>query len=91
MLRLRSRSSATSSARRCLTNAEGDGRDVGALRRSGRCRGKPEKALPVLGLFGGMAPFPFGADMVRLPQWARERERQMEAIAERTMKLLSNS
>jgi hypothetical protein len=53
--------------------------------------GKPEKALLVLGLFGGMALFTFGANLVRLPAWARERERQMEAIAEHTVKLLSNS
>jgi hypothetical protein len=53
--------------------------------------GKPEKALLVLGLFGGMALFTFGANLVRLPAWARERERQMEAIAEHAVKLVSNS
>jgi len=52
--------------------------------------GKPEKALAVLGMFGGMALAAFGANLVRLPKWARERERQMEAIAEHTVKLLSN-
>jgi hypothetical protein len=51
--------------------------------------GKPEKALAVLGMFGGMSLFSFGANVVRLPRWARERERQMEAIAERAVKLLS--
>ena len=52
--------------------------------------GKPEKALAVLGMFGGMSLFAFGANLVRLPSWARERERQMEAIAEHAVKLLSN-
>lgn len=52
--------------------------------------GKPEKALVVLGMFGGMALAAFGANLVRLPSWARERERQMEAIAEHAVKLLSN-
>ena len=52
--------------------------------------GKPEKALVVLGMFGGMALAAFGANLVRLPRWARERERQMEAIAEHAVKLLSS-
>jgi len=52
--------------------------------------GKPEKALLVLGMFGAMALAAFGANLVRLPRWARERERQMEAIAEHAVKLLSN-
>jgi hypothetical protein len=51
--------------------------------------GKPEKALVVLGMFGAMALAAFGANVVRLPGWARERERQMEAIAEHAVKLLS--
>jgi hypothetical protein len=53
--------------------------------------GKPEKALAVLGMFGGMALFAFGTNLIRLPRWARERERQMEAIAERAVKLLSST
>jgi len=53
--------------------------------------GKPGKALIVLGMFGGMAVAAFGANLLRLPRWAREREHQMEAIAEHTVKLLSNS
>jgi hypothetical protein len=53
--------------------------------------GKPEKALVVIGLFGGMALAAFGVNLVRLPRWAREREQQMEAIAEHAVKLLSNS
>ncbi len=52
--------------------------------------GKPGKALVVAGMFAGMALAAFGANLVRLPRWARERERQMEAIAERAVKLLSN-
>ncbi len=52
--------------------------------------GKGEQALVVLGMFGGMSLAAFGANLVRLPRWARERERQMEAIAEHTVKLLSN-
>ena len=51
--------------------------------------GKPEKALAVLGMFGGMALFAFGANLIRLPRWARERERQMEALAEYAVTLLS--
>jgi hypothetical protein len=52
--------------------------------------GKPEKALVVLTMFGGIALAAFRANVLRLPRWARERERQMEAIAEHTVKLLSN-
>ena len=52
--------------------------------------GKPGMALLILGLFGGMAAFSFGANLVRLPGWARERSRQMEAIAAHAVKLLSN-
>lgn len=51
--------------------------------------GKPEKALAVLGMFGGMSLFAFGSNLIRLPRWARERRQQMEAIAERAVKLLS--
>lgn len=52
--------------------------------------GKPGKALVIVGMFGGFALAAFGANLFRLPRWARERERQMEAIAERAVKLLSN-
>jgi hypothetical protein len=52
--------------------------------------GKPGKALVVMGMFGGLALAAFGANLFRLPRWARERERQMEAIAEHAVKLLSN-
>lgn len=53
--------------------------------------GKPEKALVVFGMFGGMSLAAFGFNLLRLPRWARERERQMEAVAEHTVKLLSGS
>lgn len=53
--------------------------------------GKPEKALVVLTMFGGMALAAFGANLLRLPRWAREREGQMEAIAQHAVKLLSSS
>ncbi|MGQ0647667.1 MAG: hypothetical protein ACT4P7_08840, partial [Gemmatimonadaceae bacterium] len=52
--------------------------------------GKPVKALLLLGMFGGIAVTAFGANLLRLPRWARQRERQMEAIAQRAVKLLSN-
>ena len=52
--------------------------------------GKPERALMPLLMFGGMALFSFGANLIRLPRWARERERQMETIAEHAVKLLSS-
>jgi len=51
--------------------------------------GRPEKALAILGMFGGMAVASFGINVVRLPRWTRERERQMEAIAEHAVRLLS--
>ena len=53
--------------------------------------GKPGKALILAGMFGGMALASFGANLLRLPRWARERERQMEQVSERAVKLLSNS
>jgi hypothetical protein len=57
----------------------------------GGASGSPAKALLVPGMFVGMALAAFGANLIRLPRWARERERQMEAIAEHTVKLLSDS
>jgi hypothetical protein len=53
--------------------------------------GKPGKALLVLAMFGGMSLVAFGANLIRLPRWARERERQMEALADHAVKLLSDS
>lgn len=51
----------------------------------------PEKALAAFAMFGGMALASFGANLIRLPRWARERGRQMEAIGEYAVKLLSSS
>ena len=52
--------------------------------------GKSGKALMVLGVFGAMATLAFfAANLARTPLWARERERQMQAIAEHTVRLLS--
>ena len=50
----------------------------------------PEKALAAFGMFGGMAFVSFAANVIRLPRWARERERQMEAVAEHAVRLLAN-
>jgi hypothetical protein len=51
--------------------------------------GKPDKALVIFGMFAGLALFAYGANLIRLPRWARERERQMEKLAEHAVKLLS--
>jgi hypothetical protein len=51
----------------------------------------PVKSLAVLGMFGGMSLLSYGANAVRQPKWAREREGQMEALAEYAVKLLSDS
>lgn len=53
--------------------------------------GKPEKALVVLGMFGGMAIATFAANLIRLPRWGRERERQLEAVTQHAVRLLSGS
>jgi hypothetical protein len=53
--------------------------------------GNPTKALAVLGAFGGMSLASFGVNLLRLPRWARERERQMETLAEHAVRLLSES
>jgi hypothetical protein len=53
--------------------------------------GRPEKALAAAGVFGGMAMLAFiAANLVRTPAWARERERQMEMLAQDAVKLLSD-
>jgi hypothetical protein len=52
--------------------------------------GKPGKALVVFGMFGGIALASFAANLLRSPRWARDRERQLAAIAEHAVKLLSN-
>jgi hypothetical protein len=51
--------------------------------------GKPEKALLMFGMFGGISLALFSANYFRLSGWARERERQMEALGEQTVGLLS--
>lgn len=53
--------------------------------------GKPDKALLILGMFGGMSLAAFATNLIRMPRWARTRQRQMEAVAERAVKLLSTS
>jgi hypothetical protein len=52
--------------------------------------GHPAKSLGVLGMFGGMSLLSYTANLIRQPRWARERARQMETIAERVVKLLSD-
>jgi len=51
--------------------------------------GAPAKALIILGMFGGMSAAAFGFNLIRMPRWARERQRQMEAAAEHAVRLLS--
>ena len=53
--------------------------------------GNTQKAVAVLGMFGGMSLVSFATNVVRLPRWARERKRQMEAIGQRAVKLLSDT
>lgn len=53
--------------------------------------GKPEKALLAAGMFGSFAFLALLANIIRLPKWARTRERQMQAIAERAVRLLSGA
>lgn len=52
--------------------------------------GKPEKALLFLVLFGGISLTAILANVIRLPRWAREREQQMEAIAEHAVQMLAS-
>jgi hypothetical protein len=51
--------------------------------------GKLEKALPLFVMLGGISLAAFVTNLIRSPRWARERERQMEALAQRAVKLLS--
>ena len=53
--------------------------------------GKPGKALVLVGMFGGLALAAFASNLIRVPRWARERERQMDAITEHAVKLLSSA
>jgi hypothetical protein len=51
--------------------------------------GKPEKAVVVLGMFGGMALAAFGTSLVRAPRWARERDQQIESVSAHSVRFLS--
>lgn len=51
---------------------------------------KADRALGILIFFGGLALLAFGANLIRLPRWARERERQIEDLSAHAVKLLSN-
>lgn len=51
--------------------------------------GRPEKAVVVLGMFGGIAVTALLANVLRSPGWARERARQLEEVAEHAVRLLS--
>lgn len=51
--------------------------------------GRPEKALAVFGMFGGIALASFGANVLRLPRWARERARLLQETAEDAVRLLA--
>ena len=86
-LRLHSRSEAAE-----LLNGIGTGVGGLSLLMSGvvAAAGKPEKALAVLGMFGGIALAAFLTNVVRAPRWARERDRQMTALAAHAVHLLSH-
>ncbi len=47
--------------------------------------GKPEKVLAVLAMFGGMSLLAFATNLIRSPRWARTRQQQLDAIAERVV------
>jgi len=51
--------------------------------------GKPEKALALVAMFGGISVAALGTNLVRLPRWRREREQQMESLAGHAVTLLS--
>lgn len=53
--------------------------------------GKPEKAIAVVTMLGGIALAAFVANMIRLPGWARERSQQLQDVSEHAVKLLSKS
>ncbi len=54
----------------------------------GAIAGDPLQAPVAVGPFGGIAAGAFGLNALRLPRWARERERQMGSIAEQAVALL---
>ena len=51
--------------------------------------GKPEKALVLIVMFAGVSLAAFGGNLLRLPRWRREREQQMEQLAEHAVRMLS--
>ena len=51
--------------------------------------GRPVKAMVLLGIFGGISLAAFVTNRIWLARWARKREAQMEALSERSVKLLS--
>lgn len=50
--------------------------------------GKVEKTFPVVMMFGGFAMASYVINLFRVPRWARTRERQMAALAERAVQML---
>lgn len=52
--------------------------------------GKPEKAVAVVGLFGGIAVAAFVANLIRMPPWARARKQQINELAEHAVEMLSS-
>jgi hypothetical protein len=52
--------------------------------------GAPAKAFLISGMFAAIAVAAFGANLIRLPRWPRLRERQVEAIAEHAVQMLSS-
>jgi hypothetical protein len=51
--------------------------------------GQPAKALVFASVFGSVALVAYVTNRLRLPRWARDRERQLDAIAERAVRLLA--
>ena len=52
--------------------------------------GHPQKALVLLGIFGGIGVVSFATNLIRAPRWARERDRQLQEIAEHVVRLLAD-
>lgn len=53
--------------------------------------GKGDKALTVLGLFGGIGLTMFAVNLFRLPSWSRRREQQLKDVADHSIKFLEDS
>lgn len=51
--------------------------------------GKPDKALTVMGMFGGIGLTMFAINLWRLPSWSRRREQQLKEVAEHSIAFLS--